>query len=196
MLVLDFGGQYSQLIARRVREARVYSELVPYTASADEIRRAEPVGADPLRRPGLGLRRGRAPLRPGDLRARRSRRSASVTACSCLRSSSAAGSTSTGAGEFGKAELRRGESALFRDLPAEQTVWMSHRDSVVAPPTGASVTARSPSTPDRRVRGSGPRPLRRPVPRRGRPHPARPGRAEELPLRRRRRLARRGRRPR
>ena len=53
----------------------------------------------------------------------------------------------TGAGEFGKAELRAGESALFKDLPAEQTVWMSHRDSVVAPPAGARVVGSSGSTP-------------------------------------------------
>src|SRR5581483_3969025 len=46
-----------------------------------------------------------------------------------------------------KAELEAGESALFRDLPARQTVWMSHRDSVTAPPAGARVVASSPSTP-------------------------------------------------
>ena len=53
----------------------------------------------------------------------------------------------TGASEFGKAELEASESELFHDLPPEQTVWMSHRDSVTAPPTGAVVTASSPSTP-------------------------------------------------
>ena len=42
MLVLDLGGQYAQLIARRVRDARVYSELVPHTLSADEVRRRNP----------------------------------------------------------------------------------------------------------------------------------------------------------
>ena len=53
----------------------------------------------------------------------------------------------TGASEFGKTDLEAEESALFRDLPAEQTVWMSHRDSVTAPPAGARVVAGSPSTP-------------------------------------------------
>jgi GMP synthase (glutamine-hydrolysing) len=49
--------------------------------------------------------------------------------------------------EFGKTELRASESSLFHDLPQEQTVWMSHRDSVVAAPKGARVVAGSPSTP-------------------------------------------------
>src|SRR4029077_10099353 len=49
--------------------------------------------------------------------------------------------------EYGKAVLGAEESGLFRDLPAEQTVWMSHRDSVTAPPSGARVVASSPSTP-------------------------------------------------
>jgi GMP synthase (glutamine-hydrolysing) len=49
--------------------------------------------------------------------------------------------------EYGKAELRFEESPLFGDLPPEQTVWMSHRDSVVAAPSGARVTASSASTP-------------------------------------------------
>jgi GMP synthase (glutamine-hydrolysing) len=53
----------------------------------------------------------------------------------------------TGVSEFGKTELRAEEGALFSGLPDEQTVWMSHRDSVVAPPDGARVVAGSPSTP-------------------------------------------------
>ena len=53
----------------------------------------------------------------------------------------------TGVSEFGKTELEAGESELFRDLPPEQTVWMSHRDSVVAPPAGARVVAGSPAAP-------------------------------------------------
>ncbi len=53
----------------------------------------------------------------------------------------------TGVSEFGKTELHAEESALLRDTPETQTVWMSHRDSVVAPPEGARVVAGSPSTP-------------------------------------------------
>jgi GMP synthase (glutamine-hydrolysing) len=53
----------------------------------------------------------------------------------------------TGVSEFGKTELRAEESRLFSDLPDEQTVWMSHRDSVVSPPAGARVVAGSPSAP-------------------------------------------------
>jgi GMP synthase (glutamine-hydrolysing) len=53
----------------------------------------------------------------------------------------------TDASEFGKAGLEAAESELFHDLPPEQVVWMSHRDSVTAPPVGATVTASSPSTP-------------------------------------------------
>ncbi len=53
----------------------------------------------------------------------------------------------TGAGEFGKAELHEARGTLLAGLPSDQAVWMSHRDSVVAPPTGAEVTGRSQTTP-------------------------------------------------
>ena len=95
----------------------------------------------------------------------------------------------TGASEFGKAELEASESELFHDLPPEQTVWMSHRDSVTAPPEGAEVTASLAVDADRGVRGPGAPPLRRPVPSRGRAHAARAGDPEELPVRGRRRAA-------
>ena len=65
VLVVDLGAQYAQLIARRVREAHVYSEIVPHDLTADELA-APASGRDhPSRRPGLGVRAGRAAGRPG-----------------------------------------------------------------------------------------------------------------------------------
>jgi GMP synthase (glutamine-hydrolysing) len=146
VLVLDLGGQYSQLIARRVRECRVYSELVPHSISAEEVRRRDPYAlvlsggpasvyadgapaVDPgifeLGVPTLGICYGMQ-LMARDLGGRVER---------------------TGASEFGKTELRVDEGELFGGLPSDQTVWMSHRDSVTAPPAGARVVAGSPSTP-------------------------------------------------
>jgi GMP synthase (glutamine-hydrolysing) len=145
-LVLDLGGQYSQLIARRVRECRVFSELVPHTIAVEAIRARDPhalvlsggpasvyaEGAprvDPrifeLGIPTLGICYGMQ-LMALELGGRVDR---------------------TGVSEFGKTELRAGEGELFAGLPDEQVVWMSHRDSVVAPPEGARVVAGSPSTP-------------------------------------------------
>jgi GMP synthase (glutamine-hydrolysing) len=159
VLVVDLGGQYSQLIARRVREARVYSELVSHRLSADEIAARRPAalvlsggpasvyaeGAPDVDErifslgvPTLGICYGMQ-LMARDLGGAVER---------------------TGVSEFGKTELEAGESALFHDLPPGQTVWMSHRDSVTAPPSGAEVTASSPTTPiaafedrDRRLYG-------------------------------------------
>ena len=60
----------------------------------------------------------------------------------------------TGVSEFGKTDARaRSDGALFAGLPAEQTVWMSHRDSVAAPPAGARVVGGLAVDADRRVRG-------------------------------------------
>src|SRR5205823_1326896 len=146
VLVVDLGGQYSQLIARRVREARVYSELVSHRSTADEISRRNPVAlilsggpasvyADGAPRldteifelgiPTLGICYG-AQLLALDLGGRVDR---------------------TGVSEFGRTELRASGGSLFTSLPAEHTVWMSHRDTVVAPPAGAEVVATSDHTP-------------------------------------------------
>jgi len=137
VVVLDFGGQYSQLIARRVRECGVFSELLPHHVGAAEVRRRKPRGVilsggpasvyadgapkvDPeifeLGIPTLGICYG-AQLLALDLGGTVER---------------------TGASEFGKTELTAVESELFAGLPEEETVWMSHRDTVVAAPEGAN----------------------------------------------------------
>ena len=146
MLVVDLGGQYSQLIARRVRECRVYSELVSHTTPAQALRARNPRAivlsggpasvyaedapeVDPglweLEVPMLGICYGMQ-LMARDLGGAVER---------------------TGASEFGRTDLHADGGALFEHTPADQDVWMSHRDSVTAPPKGARVTAASPSTP-------------------------------------------------
>jgi GMP synthase (glutamine-hydrolysing) len=146
VLVVDLGGQYSQLIARRVREARVYSELVSHRSTVEEIRRRNPValilsggpasvyadGAPKMDTeifrlgiPTLGICYG-AQLLALDLGGRVDR---------------------TGVSEFGRTEMTATGGSLFTSLPAEHTVWMSHRDTVVAPPEGAEIVATSDHTP-------------------------------------------------
>ena len=147
VLVVDFGAQYSQLIARRVREAHVYSEIVPRDITVAEVRALDPVGVVlsggpasvyapdaygidqaifELGIPLLGICYGHQVLANG------------------------LGGTveRNDVAEYGPAELKvEGGSALFGGLPEEQIVWMSHKDAVVAPPDGFTVTATTPDSP-------------------------------------------------
>jgi GMP synthase (glutamine-hydrolysing) len=147
VLVLDCGGQYAQLIARRVREARVYSELVPHSITAAEARERQPRALVLSGGPASVYAAG-APKVDPELFAL-----GVPTLGICygmqLMAQELGGSVErTGVSEFGKTDVRvDGESALFTGLPKEQTGWMSHRDSVAAPPAGARVTAGSPAAP-------------------------------------------------
>jgi GMP synthase (glutamine-hydrolysing) len=147
VIVVDFGAQYAQLIARRVRECRVYSEIVPHDASAAEVAARDPVGIILSGGPASIYEPGAPAVDPGifDLGV------PVLGICYGMQAMAAAlgGEVSnTGIGEFGKTPVHLGEgSLLFGELPAEQTAWMSHRDSVVVPPTGFAVTAASDTTP-------------------------------------------------
>jgi GMP synthase (glutamine-hydrolysing) len=150
VLVVDFGAQYAQLIARRVREARVCSEIVPHTVTAAEIAARRPVGVifsggpasvhaegapriDPaiyeLETPVLGICYGAqlVALQLGGEVAR------------------------TGRGEYGRTPLEAtAESVLLGSAPpreAGQTVWMSHFDTITRAPDGFRAVARTPETP-------------------------------------------------
>jgi GMP synthase (glutamine-hydrolysing) len=159
VLVVDLGGQYSQLIARRVREARVYSELVSHRLGAREIAARRPAALVLSGGPASVYADGAPEIDPAIFGL------GIPTLGICygmqLMARDLGGEVAhTGLSEFGKAELEATESELFRDLPTEQTVWMSHGDSVTAPPAGATVTASSPNTPiaafedrDRRLYG-------------------------------------------
>jgi len=146
VLVVDLGGQYSQLIARRVREARVYSELVSHRLSADEIAARNPVALVLSGGPASVYAEG-APEVDEAIFALGVPTLGICYGMQLMARDLGGAVERTGASEFGKAELEAGESELFHHLPPEQTVWMSHRDSVTAPPAGAEVTASSASTP-------------------------------------------------
>ncbi len=147
VLVLDFGAQYAQLIARRVRECHVFSEVVPHDITPDELRRRAPTaivlsgGPSSVYEPGaprldpevlqlgipvLGLCYGQQLM--ADLLGGRVE--------------------PTGVREYGPTELTvTTQGVLFHDLPVEQTVWMSHGDTITAPPAGAEVTAATDAAP-------------------------------------------------
>ncbi|HYK48146.1 MAG TPA: glutamine-hydrolyzing GMP synthase [Terriglobales bacterium] len=158
IVVLDFGAQYSQLIARRIRELNVFSAVLPCNASLEEIRSYSPVGlilsggpssvydkdapvTDPavfdLKLPVLGICYGLqymvfnlgGKVRPADKR------------------------------EYGHADvaIEAGNSALFQGLPKTLSVWMSHGDEAEQLPAGFKLTAKSPNAvaaienPERRM---------------------------------------------
>ena len=147
MLVVDFGAQYAQLIARRVREAHVYSEIVPHTASAAELAARRPAGIilsggpksvnedpapsiDPavydLGIPILGICYG-AQLLTQQLGGEVAR---------------------TGRGEYGRTPLAiTGASPILADWPESAEVWMSHGDAITRVPEGFVATATSPDAP-------------------------------------------------
>ena len=147
VLVVDFGAQYAQLIARRVREARVYSEIVSRSMPLEEMLAKKPVGIifsggpasvhvpdAPIIDPGvydagvpvLGICYG-AQLVAMQLGGEVER---------------------TGGGEYGRTQMTRsGSSVVLAELPQEQSVWMSHGDAITTAPEGFVVTASSPGAP-------------------------------------------------
>ncbi len=147
VLVVDFGAQYAQLIARRVREAHVYSEIVPHTASAADLAARRPAGIilsggpksvnehpaptiDPavysLGVPVLGICYG-AQLVARQLGGEVAR---------------------TGRGEYGRTPLTvTAASPIFADWPGTAEVWMSHGDAITAVPDGFVATASCPDAP-------------------------------------------------
>jgi GMP synthase (glutamine-hydrolysing) len=146
VLVVDLGGQYSQLIARRVREARVYSELVGHRLSAGEIARRNPAALILSGGPASVYAEGAPDV--DDAIFSLGVPTLGICYGMQLMARDLGGAVErTGISEFGKTELEAMKSELFQHLPPEQTVWMSHRDSVTAPPRGAEVTASSSSTP-------------------------------------------------
>ncbi|NHC15678.1 glutamine-hydrolyzing GMP synthase [Motilibacter deserti] len=148
VLVVDFGAQYAQLIARRVREARVYSEIVPHTTAVSEILARRPKAVILSGGPSSVYAENAPAVDPALF-------TAGVPAfgiCYGFQAmAQALGGTveKTGRSEFGGTPLLVTDetSRLFAGLPSEQSVWMSHGDSVTRAPEGFAVVAASAGAP-------------------------------------------------
>ncbi|MDQ6782356.1 MAG: glutamine-hydrolyzing GMP synthase [Actinomycetota bacterium] len=144
VLVVDYGAQYAQLIARRVREARVYSEIVPHSVGTDAILARQPAA--------IILSGGPASVYEMDAASvdRRLFEAGIPVFGICYGFQAMAQALGgqvarTDRAEFGRTEADvEEESRLFTGQPKRQTVWMSHRDSVVGLPDGFTATAETP----------------------------------------------------
>ena len=141
ILILDFGSQVTQLIARRVRDAGVFSEVYPYDVSDEFVRNYGAAGVI-LSGSHSSTLEGDAPRAP---QAVFELGVPVLGICYGMQAMAAAlGGTvgNNGIGEYGKTPVRLEEgSLLFGEMPREQTCWMSHRDSVTEVPAGFRVTA-------------------------------------------------------
>ena len=146
MLVVDFGAQYAQLIARRVREARVFSEVIPHTAGVAEIKAKDPQAIVLSGGPASVYAEGAPQLDPAlfDLGV------PVFGICYGFQAMAAAlGGTvaRTGTSEYGRTELNVLGGELHSGLPGTQPVWMSHGDAVTVAPEGFEVVASSAGAP-------------------------------------------------
>jgi GMP synthase (glutamine-hydrolysing) len=147
VLVVDFGAQYAQLIARRVREARVYSEIVPHTMPVSEMVAKRPKAIILSGGPASVYAEG-APQVSADLFMTGVPTFGICYGFQAMARSLGGDVRKTGVAEFGGTPLTViDERTLFRGLPLEQNVWMSHGDCVAAAPEGFAVTARSEGAP-------------------------------------------------
>ncbi len=148
ILVLDFGGQYNQLIARRVRDHRVYAEILPYTTPIEEIRASAYKGIIFTGGPNSVFDPESPHYDPAIL----SLGVPILGICyGCQLTAWMAGGVVETAeqSEYGPISLHVEDdtSPLFADVPADSVVWMSHTDRVVKEPVGFSVTASTAACP-------------------------------------------------
>src|SRR5947208_15977834 len=143
VVVLDYGGQYSQLIARRVRESGVFSELLPHHVGVEEIRRRRPKGLILSGGPASVYADG-APKLDRELLELGIPVLGICYGMQLLALSLGGKVEGAEVGEFGRSELHVHEHGrLLAGLPAEQSCWMSHRDTVFEPPEGTTPLASS-----------------------------------------------------
>lgn len=146
VLVVDFGAQYAQLIARRVREAHVYSEIVPHTITAAEVAERQPLAIILSGGPSSVYEPGSPSLDPGIV-------SLGIPVFGIcygfqvMAQQLGGAVANTGLREYGATEAHVTDGVLFAEQPANQTCWMSHGDRVESAPPGFVVTASTEATP-------------------------------------------------
>ncbi|MCC4907991.1 glutamine-hydrolyzing GMP synthase [Microbacterium sp. cx-59] len=146
VLVVDFGAQYAQLIARRVREAGVYSEIVPHTASAAEIAAKNPVGIILSGGPSSVYEEG-APNLDGGVFELGVPTLGICYGFQVMARALGGDVANTGLREYGATDATiLTEGTLMQGQPVEQNVWMSHGDQVSRAPEGFDVLARTGAT--------------------------------------------------
>jgi GMP synthase (glutamine-hydrolysing) len=147
ILVVDFGAQYAQLIARRVREAHVYSEIVPHTASAADLVARRPAGIILSGGPKSVNETPAPTIDPAIYEA--GIPVLGICYGAQLLTQQLGGEVSrTGRGEYGRTPLTvTAASPLFVDWPGTGEVWMSHGDAITTVPPGFTATATSPDAP-------------------------------------------------
>jgi GMP synthase (glutamine-hydrolysing) len=147
IVVLDYGGQYSQLIARRVRECGVFSELLPHHVGAREVARRRPKGVILSGGPASVYAEGAPPLESELLEL--GIPVLGICYGMQLLARELGGSVEAAeVGEFGRSQLTvREPGRLLAGTPNEQTCWMSHRDTVFSAPAGFSALASSTASP-------------------------------------------------
>ncbi|MGN6129780.1 MAG: glutamine-hydrolyzing GMP synthase, partial [Nocardioidaceae bacterium] len=147
VLVVDFGAQYAQLIARRVRECRVYSEIVPHTMPLEEMLAKNPSaivlsgGPSSVYEPG-------APHVDGEIFTAGVPVFGMCYGFQAMALALGGEVRRTGRSEYGRTSVHVADpGTLLAEVPAKHKVWMSHGDSVVAAPEGFSVLASTEDTP-------------------------------------------------
>ena len=146
VLVIDFGAQYAQLIARRVREAHVYSEIVPHTITAAEVAEKQPLAIILSGGPSSVYEADSPSLDPGIV----ALGIPVLGICygfQVMAQQLGGQVANTGLREYGATEARVSAGVLFAEQPSTQTCWMSHGDCVETAPPGFTVTASTDATP-------------------------------------------------
>jgi GMP synthase (glutamine-hydrolysing) len=147
VVVLDYGGQYSQLIARRVRECGVFSELLPHHVGAEAVRKRRPKGLILSGGPSSVYAEGAPALDP-ELLALGIPVLGICYGMQLLARELGGRVEGAEVGEFGRSQLTVSEQGrLLAGTPDQQSCWMSHRDTVFAPPPGFSALAASTESP-------------------------------------------------